>query len=173
MLTDGTISLRAPEPNDIDDMYVWENDASVWTDGCVRAPMSRKALYDYINSYNPDPCAAGQLRLIVELNTTETPIGMIDLFDFDPLNRRAGVGILLDSAHRGKGYGTATLRLLCDYARIHLGLHQLWAIVSRTNQPSLSLFASAGFKSCGSLRSWIRIGESYSDALFYQRLLTT
>ena len=173
MLTDGTVSLRAPEPNDIDDMYVWENDPSVWVDGCVRAPMSRKALCDYVNSYNPDPAATGQMRLIIELNATGDPVGVIDLYDYDPLNRRAGVGILIDPAHRTHGYATATLRLLCDYAKIHLGLHQLWAIINRANQPSLQLFSTAGFRSCGSLRSWIRIGESYSDALFYQRLLTT
>lgn len=171
MLTDGTITLRAPEPHDIDIMYMWENDASIWTDGSVRAPMSRKMLFDYVNGYNPDPNATGQLRMIITLCDSGETIGCIDLYDYDALNRRSGVGIVIDKAFRGRGYGRHSLELLAEYCRESLGLHQLWAIVSRKNQPSLSLFEKSGFRSCGSLRSWIRVGTSFHDALFFQRIL--
>lgn len=171
MLTDSIITLRAPEPGDIDLLYIWENDASIWEDGAVRAPMSRKMIFDYVNNYSPDPGLACQLRLIITLNATNSPIGCVDLYDYDTLNRRSGVGIVIDEAHRNRGYGKAAVELLASYCHKSLGLHQLWAIVSRCNQASLALFNSCGFRSCGSLKSWIRTGETYRDALFFQRIL--
>lgn len=171
MLTDGTILLRAPEPSDIDSMFRWENDAQIWTDGSTRAPTSRKMLHDFVNFYNPDPCAAGQLRLVIELIASQTPVGCVDLYDYDAVNRRSGVGIVIDPEHQRRGYGRDAIALLCNYCRDLLGLHQLWAIVNRCNSGSIALFERAGFVTCGSLRSWIRIGDRYSDALMYQRLL--
>lgn len=171
MLTDNIISLRAPEPADIESMYLWENDATIWSDGAVRAPMSKKLLQDYVNCYNPDPNVTGQLRMIITLNTTGEALGCIDLYDYDALNRKSGVGIVIDGSFRRRGYGKNALLLLAEYCREELGLHQLWAIISRTNVASLSLFESAGFNTAGCLRSWIRRGESYSDALFFQKLL--
>lgn len=171
MLTDGTITLRAPEPADIDIMYLWENDPLLWIDGAVRAPMSRQLLHDFVMSYNPDPNASGQMRLIIESNATRTAAGCIDLYEYDAINRRAGVGIVISREHHGRGYASAALELMKLYCGQHLGLHQLWAIINRENEPSVRLFTGAGFKTCGSLRSWIRIGNTYRDALMYQLIL--
>lgn len=171
MISDGMISLRAPEPSDVDIMYIWENDASVWEQGTVRAPMSRHSLDIYVRNYNPDPAVDGQLRLIIISVTDGTPIGCLDLYDFDHLNRRAGVGILIDEAFRSKGYCTAALLLFKQYCKKMLGLHQLWAIIHRDNEPSIRAFKSAGFKICGSLRSWIRTADKYHDAFLTQAIL--
>ena len=171
MITDGTIILRAPEPSDIDSMYIWENYPTIWKDGALRAPMSRKTLCDFVNYYNPDPASAGQLRLIIELEATHTPVGCIDLYEYDSVNRRAGTGIVISREFQNLGYAARALRLMCDYCQTDLGLHQLWAIVARANEASLKLYTGCGFLTCGNLRSWIRTGNSYSDALILQRLL--
>lgn len=171
MLTDNTITLRAPEPADIDEMYIWENDPSIWTKGSSRMPMSRQLLYDFVNSYNPDPNVTGQMRLIIESCATGMAVGCLDLYDYDSLNRRSGVGIVIDPAHQGHGYASRALKLTIDYCRTFLGLHQLWAIVNRENEVSQHLFRSCGFRSCGSLRSWVRVGNRYTDALMFQALL--
>ena len=62
------------------------------------------------------------------------------------------------------------LTQLCDYASTTLGMHQLAAVVAVDNAPSIALFKSCGFKSTGRLRSWIRRGRTYADALIFQRL---
>jgi hypothetical protein len=49
-------------------------------------------------------------------------IGSIDLFDFDHFHGRAGVGILIaDPADRKKGYASAALACLVNYAFETLG----------------------------------------------------
>lgn len=171
MISDDKIKLRAPEPDDIDCMYIWENDPVIWADGALRAPMSRKMLSDFVNYYNPDPASAGQLRLIIEDTSNGMAIGCIDLYEYDSVNRRAGVGVVISREHQSKGFATRALNLMCNYCQVALGLHQLWAIISRTNYASLKLFSKCDFETCGNLRSWIRNGTSYTDALIMQRLL--
>lgn len=172
MLSDNSIRLRALEPDDLDMLYLWENDTSIWRYGNNIAPFSRKMLADYIDSYDSDIFKSLQLRFMIVSVDTDVPVGMIDLYDFDAVNRRAGVGIMVDEAHRSKGYAADALNLLCRYCYDRLGMHQLYAMVAIDNVPSISLFQNGGFKISGKLRSWLRQGESYIDAYILQRLLT-
>lgn len=174
-LTDGKISLRALEPNDIEQMFSWENDTSIWSNGATIAPFSRNLIADYISGYDPDIFKARQLRLMIDLteNGTTLTIGTIDLYDFDPRNRRCGIGILIDPTHRNNGYATRAINITAQYCSIHLGIHQLYAITGVNNLTSCHAFRQASFKIAGRLRSWIRTThQSYTDAFILQRLLS-
>lgn len=169
-LADGVITLRALEPSDVDMVYRWENDTSLWPVGCATAPMSRHMLWEYAQNYTADIFTAGQLRMVVEETATGAPIGLVDLFDLDHHSRRAGVGVLIDAPYRGRGFGGRALEAACGYALGFVGLHQVWAHVPIDNATSLSLFRSHGFEICGRFRSWLRRGHSYADVYMLQRL---
>ena len=94
------IKLRKIEPSDLPFLYQWENYAAVWADGANHNPLSQQDLRDYIASTTGDIYKDGQLRLIIEDGST---IGCIDLFDFDPRNRRAALGMYIAPEYRGKG----------------------------------------------------------------------
>lgn len=172
MLSNGHIRLRALEAEDLDLLYIWENDTELWRSGSNIAPFSRKLLADYIASYDGDIFKAQQLRLMIVSVDTDTPVGMIDLYDFDAVNRRAAVGIMIDIAQQSRGYAGEALDLLCRYCHERLGMHQLYATVAVDNTASIALFHGCKFNTCGRLRSWQRHGESYTDAYIVQRLLT-
>lgn len=163
------INLRAPEPSDLDTLYIWENDPELWPHGDNMAPVSRHALDTFLRNYSGDISSDGQLRLIVTLSDG-TAVGVIDLYDYSARNRRAGVGIFIQKEYRCKGYGQQALEWLATYSATHLGLHQLWAVIAADNLASRTMFGAAGFKTCGRLRSWLRRGRSYSDAIIYQLL---
>lgn len=40
-LSGTNIYLRAIEPEDLDILYQWENDSSLWVHGCTLAPFSK------------------------------------------------------------------------------------------------------------------------------------
>ena len=40
-LDDGVVSLRALDPTDLDLLYIWENDTSLWDVGNSITPFSR------------------------------------------------------------------------------------------------------------------------------------
>ncbi len=163
--------FRPIEPSDTDFLFLLENDREVASAGFGTAPASRRMLWDYANNYTADIFAEKQLRLIILDPESGRPAGTVDIADFNPRDRRGFVGIAIAPEFRRRGIATAALEELCNYAARELGMHQLAALVAYDNAPSRALFARAGFKQCGHLRSWIRHGESYRDAVLLQKLL--
>ncbi|MCM1150713.1 MAG: GNAT family N-acetyltransferase [Alistipes sp.] len=165
------IRLRAVEPEDVETMYRWENDPEVWRVSGTLAPFSRHTLMQFVEEQRCDLYRTRQLRLIIE--TPEgTAVGTLDLFEFDPLNRRAGVGILIyDKSLRGRGYASEALGILEGYAREALSLHQLWCEVGADNEASLRLFERAGYLRTGRKRDWTLTPEGFRDLLTLQLIM--
>ena len=159
------ITLRALEPSDIDHLYKWENDDRVWFSSTNTRPLSRQTLQFYIDSIN-DIFTDKQIRLIIDFNGE--PVGCIDLFDFDPLHQRAGVGIMIDTNFEGKGFASAALKELKKYAFSNLGLHQLYCGISENNNRSISLFTKNKFIHTGTKKGWLRMEKNWVDELFFQ-----
>lgn len=171
-LNNGIIELRAAEPYDLEFIYALENDPTMWDDGAdTTPPLSKRVIADFLMESTGDIFTDRRMRLIIVDIASQQAVGCVDLFDFDPVNRRAGVGIAVVAEHRRHGVAAASLELVCDYCRHRLGMHQLWAVTARANEASAALFARAGFRTCGSLRSWLCRGTTYADALLHQRLL--
>lgn len=169
-LSDDYVALRAVETSDLDIFYIWENDTELWDCTPTIAPFSREVLRRYIENYSADIYADKQLRLMVVDKATGATVGTVDLTDFDPVNRRAGIGVLIDKRYARRGLGFHAVSLAAEYARVRIGMHQLWALIAADNEASLRLFAKAGFKRYGRLRSWIRRGRTYCDAYIMQQL---
>jgi len=171
VLENKTISLRAPEPGDLDLLYLWENDTSIWRISGTLAPFSRSVLKMYLDHAGKDIYEVKQLRLIIQLQENHRPVGAIDLFDFDPHHHRAGVGILVaDPSDRRKGYAREALETLMEYGFGILNLHQLYCNIQAGNEASIALFQQAGFTEIGRKKEWICTGDGYEDELFFQKL---
>ena len=99
-------------------------------------------------------------------------VGTIDLFEYDPLHGRAGIGILIyDRNDRCRGYAGDAVGTLCRYARERLRMHQLWCSVGADNEASLRLFRSLGFREIGTRRDWLWTPEGYRDEVMLQKIL--
>ncbi len=167
MLSNDTLYFRAPEPEDLDFFYQWENDTDLWKYGSTIAPFSLYTLKQYIAA-GIDFYTDKQVRMMVVLTETQEVVGSVDLFDYDAFHQRAAVGILIDRAHQRQGLGEQALELLKSYATEFLGIRLLYAHVPEENVGSIKLFQKAGFEQTGILRSWIRIGRSYGDLFVMQ-----
>ena len=162
--------LRALEAEDVDLLYVWEKDPAVWGVSGTLAPFSRHTLRRFLDEQRFDLYAARQLRLVVE-TLDGRAVGLVDLFEFEPVDLRAGIGILIHGAgDRGRGFASDALDVLCRYARQVLGLHQLWCSVAPDNAASLTLFRRAGFVECGRKREWRRTPDGWADELLLQKI---
>ena len=140
-----TIRLRAVEPGDVDLMYEWENDCDIWPVSGTTEPFSRHQLERFVERHQDivGVLCDGQLRLIIETLLSSKPVGAIDLFEYDPIHRRAGIGILIyEQSDRGRGYASDAVETLCRYAHDTLRAHQLWCNVGADNEASLRLFLS-------------------------------
>jgi diamine N-acetyltransferase len=172
MISSDNLQLRALEPEDIDLLYAWENDTRVWHLSNTLTPFSRFALEQYVLNAGHDIFADKQLRLMIDLSTGDEKrcIGCVDLFDFDPVHARAGIGIMIISEERGKGYASEALDLVIDYAFGHLNLHQLYSNVIADNNASLELFKKKHFEVIGVKKEWLRRKDSWADEYILQKI---
>ena len=155
------IKLRKIEPSDLPFLYQWENDASAWADGANHNPLSQNDLRDYIASSSGDIYKDGQLRLIICQNDSindqmvnGATLGCVDLFDFDPRNRRAAIGMYIAPEYRGKGVGQEVLKQLEDYAFDFLQMRVLYAVIATKNTACITLFRHAGYTESSLLPNW-------------------
>lgn len=164
------IRLRALEPGDLDFLYELENDTGVWEISGTTTPYSRQVLKRYLDNTHRDIYEAKQLRLCI-CDRVDKAIGLIDLFDFDPKNHRAGIGIIvLDEQKRNKGIGAEAIRLLTEYSFSTLALRQVYANVVEGNTASVHLFEKMGFEKIGVKKEWIFSEGNYKDEILFQKL---
>tara|TARA_R110001583_G_scaffold58589_5_gene174514 strand:+ start:195 stop:716 length:522 start_codon:yes stop_codon:yes gene_type:complete len=163
------IRLRALEPTDLDFLYELENNTDLWEISGTTTPYSKHVLKLYLDNAHRDIYDVKQLRLcIVKENKM---VGLIDLFDFDPQNKRVGVGIVvLDDKERNNGIGTEAVSLLTDYVFQVLGLRQLYANVLEENAASLYLFKKLGFVEVGIKKDWIFSNGIFKNEILLQKI---
>ncbi len=166
------IGLRAPEPYDVEHIFEWENDPQQWDSSSIVSSYSLHNIQEYVSNYDPDIFVTRQLRfMIVDVKKPDSPIGMIDLFDFDPLNRRAMTGFYVSELYRGKGVCSRALIALSFFCHERLSIHQLSAVSTVDNQSSLYSLKNAGFVEAGTLKDWIIRPNGYVDAVMMQKIL--
>ncbi|MCC9165902.1 GNAT family N-acetyltransferase [Pontibacter harenae] len=168
-LSSDKIYLRALEPADLNFLYSLENDASVWHFGNSLTPYSKHVLEQYLQNASLDIYTVKQLRLII-CTQNHQAIGAIDLYDYDPLHRRAAVGIVVAADWRGKGYAAEALELLQEYCQQILHLHQVYCSVSTDNPQSIKLFSKAGFEQVGVRKQWLLSADGWTDVIEFQKL---
>lgn len=163
------IYLRALEPEDLSFLYEIENDQTLWNVSNTLTPYSNWVLKNYLQNSHQDIYEAKQLRLAIVNNATNVLIGLIDLFDFDPRNNRAGLGIVIQKHNnRNQGIGSEAVSLMIDYAFKVLNLHQIYVNVAVSNTASIKLFSKFGFRLIGIKKQWNREGTVYADEALYQ-----
>jgi diamine N-acetyltransferase len=135
----------------------------------TQTPYSKFLITQYLENAHQDIYEAKQLRLAICKIENLEAIGLIDLFDFDPKNKRAGVGIIIqNNVDRNNGFGKEALGLMINYAFHQLQLHQLYANIGTENLPSLSLFTTFGFEKIGVKKDWNFTNNSFHDEVLLQ-----
>ena len=156
MLKSNKLKLRAVEPEDLDLMYLIENDTELWPCGQASVPFSHYALKQYIAECSNDFFHDRQLRLVM---------------NYEPLHHRAEVGIVVVPEKQRQGLATETLRLLASYVSVHLGIHLLYALVPKGNKASEALFKKCGYKETATLQDWLNSPKGWQSVVVFQQIL--
>lgn len=165
------IFLRALELEDINYLFSIENNEKYWSISDSQIPFSKYLLNRYLKNSDMDIYEAKQLRLVIA-DFQNITIGLIDLFDIDFKNNRAGVAIIINEKIRSKGFAKEALELLIKYSKTHLSLHQLYCNILEDNTHSVNLFKSVEFKQVGLKKDWIKFDGKYKNELLLQLICT-
>lgn len=171
LLSDGQISLRSPEPEDLESMYAIENNPELWSVSSTTVPYSRYLLRQYIETSSADIFVDKQVRMVIQREADKRLLGLVDLTDLDVRNNRAEIGVVVLNEFRGQGIGTQALLLICRYAFDFLHIHQLYAYVAADSLACIRMFAKCGFECQVVLKEWVKCSEKdYKDVVLLQRL---
>jgi diamine N-acetyltransferase len=162
------LHLRALEPEDLAVLEQVENDTVYWNHSNQTEPFSLYTLKQYIKQQSQDIFEVRQKRFVIS-DAQKSVLGFIDLFDFEPLHRRAGVGIFVLSSYRTKGVASKALLLLHDYIKEHLNLKNLYANITKENSRSIKLFTAVGYTQIGVKKDWNFYQGSFHDELLFQK----
>jgi len=160
LLENEHILLRAIEPEDLDRLYVWENNALLWDVGNTRNPYSRFVLKQYIVDSAKDIYENKQLRLMIVSRTSGETVGTVDLFDFDIHNSRIALGLFVNSPFQGKGFAKACLHLIEEYV---FNYH-----IAESNTASRRMFEQEEYETNGVLKNWIKTIDGYENIIVFQ-----
>lgn len=168
LLSDHLIRLRAPEPEDLELLYEWENLTQYWETGNSRQPWSRYALKQYISDCHRDLYETRQLRLMMVANETAEVVGTVDLFDFDLHHSRIALGLFVAPGYKGKKYASAALHLTEAYVFDFLKISQLYCHIAASNTASIRMFTKENFDAVV-MRNWIRTHDGFEDIVLFQQ----
>lgn len=167
-LSKNNIRLRALEPDDLDWLFAIENNELFWEISNTTQPFSRVLLARYIENSIQDFYSAKQLRLVILFD--EKPVGLLDLFEYEPQHHRAGLGILILPEFQAKGIATTAIEIAVNYGFSILQLHQIYVNITTDNERSIALFKKMNFEIIGIKKDWIYTQGTYKDELLLQRI---
>jgi ribosomal-protein-alanine N-acetyltransferase len=102
--------------------------------------------------------------VVLDRTEGDVPIGRVNLFNVVRGPRQsAGMGYWLDEGHGGRGHATAAVRLACEAAFDHLGLHRLEPAVMPRNARSARVLEKAGFRREGRAVRYLEIAGVWED----------
>ncbi|MDO9154554.1 MAG: GNAT family protein [Paludibacter sp.] len=168
-LENENIRLRAVEPQDLEHLYSWENNAALWMVGNTRQPYSKYALKQYIQQTDSTIYESKQLRLMIEDKLTGKTVGTVDLFDFDIHNSRIALGLFVDSTKQGKGYATQALHITEKYVFNFLKINQIYCHIAQNNTASRLMFEKEGYETNGVLKQWINTPDGFENIIIFQK----
>ena len=87
-----------------------------------------------------------QQRWIIRMQEDSKPIGILDAFNFDELQKSIGVGILItNKCDHNKGYGKEAIRLLMKKLTFDKHIEKVFALIDKENLSSQKLFTQSEF----------------------------
>ncbi len=171
-LENTVIRLRNIEPEDLDFLFKTENNVELWEISNTTKPYSKYTLQKYIENSHRDIFTTKQVRFIVEDVKEHKTVGLIELFDYEPIHMHAGIGIYIVKSEQRKNYAEQAIHLIIMYCKNILRLNQIYCNISYDNTASIKLFEKTGFKHTGTKKQWLNTEKGFKDVLFYQLIFS-
>jgi [ribosomal protein S5]-alanine N-acetyltransferase len=162
MLTGKLVMLAPLGVDEVTDDYVsWFNDPETFRYLGSKFGQTHASIRDYIKQVQAPNLMARIIR-----REDMKHVGNLALQDFDPVNRRMELGIVIGAADaRGKGLGREACSLVIQHAFDHLNVHKITAGTVIDNAAMTKVFTELGFAIEGTLREHYYLEGGYKDML--------
>jgi UDP-4-amino-4,6-dideoxy-N-acetyl-beta-L-altrosamine N-acetyltransferase len=152
-----SVTLSSIHADDSEILFRWINDPETVRFNAPYRPVHWANHEDWVRSL-----AKATNKVAFAVRASGRLIGVVQLVDIDLVHRSAELTIRLgDEDDRGRGYGTAALKLAIDHAWRDLNLHRVWLRVFEDNLRAIQAYKKAGFKQEGVMREAAYIDGRY------------
>jgi RimJ/RimL family protein N-acetyltransferase len=164
----GGVAISPALPDDIGKLFLWLNDAKAALDDMPYRPLDCLAFKDWLDQQAKQ---RAQVLFIIRTLRPARAIGFVLFKNLNPVFRAAELGVRIgDESDRGKGHGSAGLKLALQYAWDTLNLKRVWLTVLVGNERAIAAYARAGFEQEGVMRQAAFIGGQWVDVVMMAAL---
>jgi RimJ/RimL family protein N-acetyltransferase len=157
----GGVALSPALPGDIGNLFLWINDAKAALEDMPYRPVDCLVFKEWLDQQSKQNA---QILFIIRTLQPARAVGFVLFKNLNPVYRAAELGVRIgDESDRGKGHGTAALRLTLDYAWDTLNLRRVWLTVFANNTRAIAAYRRAGFVQEGVMRQAAFIGGQWMD----------
>ncbi|WP_435358365.1 GNAT family N-acetyltransferase [Haloarchaeobius sp. DFWS5] len=164
-LTDGRVSLRPVEVDDLPALRAAWNDPAVWQMLDTVEPQSAT---DFRELYDDWRAEDGHVSFAIDAD------GLVGLCQVKGIHWQSGIcrlSYFVLPDHHGEGYASAAVELALEYAFGHLRLHRVEAATVGQNEASQAVLRKAGFSHEGTARNKAFVCGEYHDLLSWGMLV--
>lgn len=167
MLKGNKVILRPVRKSDVQHLLKWLGDSEVTKYLLTYMPVTEIVAEKIVEGDLSDEKKASFAIDVIEDDNGKT-IGMITLGDIHPKDHKASFAIAIgETEYWGKGYGSEAARLLINYGFEQLNLHRIDTEVFASNERSLRMCRSIGFKEEGRKREAIFKNGEFGDVVVF------
>lgn len=160
------VRLRPTTVDDWDQFYLnyFDSPARFFLDSLIEIPLTEEGAKEVYSEFIENSKKKGRLNFIVE--TLEgLKVGGVGIFGIDERNGTFGIGMQIGRNYRGKGYGTAAMKLLLDYAFNERRLNKYHSFVIEGNVSSETMLKKLGCVKEGVIR-----GTTYHQGKYWNEI---
>lgn len=155
------IKFRPVEAQDIEQLRMMRNDPSTWMNLTSIKHVTPEAQWDWFQALQ----AATDREYFTALTEGGEFLGLIRTDEIDPMNRSIRVGLDVDMAKRGQGWGTKVYRALLKWLFDYMGYHRVWLYTLESNTAGRRLYERVGFQEEGRMRQAIWRDGQWRDCI--------
>ncbi len=162
------VRLRAMKPDDWEEHYYncFDSKARRMLQYELELPPTVKENKEVIESFSNFKPESKRLMFTIE-NLEGINVGAFNLNSIDERNGTFSIGVQIGRDHRGKGYGTAAMKILLDYAFNERRLNKFNVSVIEGNIGSATMLEKLGCIQEGIRREMIFTQGKYKDEILY------
>lgn len=160
------VRLRPSTVDDWDQFYMnyFDSHARFFLDCLIETPLTEEGAKEVWSDFIESSKKKGRLNFAVE-TFDGLKVGGLGIFGIDERNGIFGIGMQISRDYRGKGYGTAAMKILLDYAFNERRLHKYQCYVIDGNIASETMLKKLGCVKEGVIR-----GTTYHQGKYWNEI---
>jgi RimJ/RimL family protein N-acetyltransferase len=155
------VTLDAPRLGDSEILFRWINDPATVRFNAAYRPVDEASHAAWFSSIGED-----RSRVLFAIRAAGRLVGTLQLLHIHPVHRSAELTIRIGAeTDRGRGYGTAAVKLALRFCWDDLNLQRVWLQVFSDNARAIGAYRKAGFDIEGIQRRAAFVGGRWRDVM--------